>query len=91
MGPYNEPISGSKLREHYKDVGNVFTVARNPFCCNLIRKASLLHSKYFCVFMKADLLYSIPILAQNQGIIGETNVRHLEVLVIRLKSFYNMI
>ena len=32
-----------------------------------------------------------PILAQNQGIIGETNVRHLEVSVIRVKPFYNMI
>ena len=41
--------------------------------------------------MIADFLYGIPILTQNQGIIGETNVRHLEVLVIRVKRFYNMI
>ena len=30
--PYNEPISGSKLRELYKHFGSVFTVAKTPFC-----------------------------------------------------------
>ena len=41
--------------------------------------------------MIADLLYGIPILAQNQGVIGETNVRHIEVSVIRIKPFYNIV
>ena len=39
--PYNESISDFKLRELYK----VFTVAKNPFCWNLIGQASLLHSR----------------------------------------------
>ena len=29
--PYNESISGSKLRELYKEFGSVFTVAKDPF------------------------------------------------------------
>ena len=30
--PCNEPISGSKLREVYKDFGSVFTEAKAQFC-----------------------------------------------------------
>ena len=41
--------------------------------------------------MIADLLYGIPILAQNLHLIGEANVRHIEVSVIRVKPFYNII
>ena len=41
--------------------------------------------------MIADLLYGIPILAQNWGLIGETNVRYVGVSVIRVKPFYNII
>ena len=42
----------------------------------------LLHSKDFRVLMIADLLYGIPILDRNWGLIGETNVRHIEMSVI---------
>ena len=41
--------------------------------------------------MITSLLYVIPTLSQNRGIIGETNVRHIEVSVIRVKPFYNII
>ena len=41
--------------------------------------------------MIADLLYDIPILAQNRGLIGETSVKHIEMSVIRVKPFYNII
>ena len=41
--------------------------------------------------MIPDLLYGIPILAQNCGLIGETNVKDIEVSVIRLKPFFNII
>ena len=41
--------------------------------------------------MITSLLYGIPTLSQNRGIIGETNVRHIEVSVISLKPFYNII
>ena len=41
--------------------------------------------------MIADLLYGIPILAQNWGLIGETNVRYVGVSDIRVKPFYNII
>ena len=51
----------------------------------------LLHSKDFRVLMIADFLYGIPIVDQNRGLIGETNVRHIEVSVIRVKPFYNVI
>ena len=89
--PCKEPVSGPKLRQLYKDFGSIFTVAKVPFCWNLIRKAFLLHSKDFLVLMIADLLYGIPILAQNWGLIGETNVRYVGVSVIRVKPFYNII
>ena len=51
---YNEPISGSKLRELY----SVFTAAKAQFCWDLIRQAFLLHSKDFRELMIADLSYS---------------------------------
>ena len=89
--PYNESISVYKLRELPKNFGSVFTVAKAPLCWNLIRKAFLLHSKDFRVLVIADLLYGIPILARDQGLIGETNVRHIEMSVIRVKPFYNII
>ena len=41
--------------------------------------------------MIADFPYGIPILAQNQSLIEESNVRHIEVSVIRVKPFYNII
>ena len=50
----------------------------------------LLHSKDFRVLMIADLLYGIPILDRNWGLIGETNVRHIEMSVISVKHFYNI-
>ena len=37
--------------------------------------------------MIADLLYGIPILALNRSLIGETNVGHIEVSVIRVRPF----
>ena len=37
--------------------------------------------------MIANLLYGIPILAQNCGLIEESNVKDIEVSVIRLKLF----
>ena len=46
---------------------SVFTAGKVPFCWNLIRQAFLLHLKDFRMLMIADLLYGIPILAQNQG------------------------
>ena len=85
--PYNEPVSGSKLRQLYKDFGKIFTVAKASFCWNLIRKAFLVHSKDFCVLMIADLLYGIPILVQNWSLIKETNVKYVGVSVIRVKSY----
>ena len=51
----------------------------------------LLHSKDFRVLMIADLLYGIPILDRNWGLIEETNVRHIEMSVISVKHFYNII
>lgn len=80
-----------KLRELYKDVGRIFTVAKPPFCWNFIRKAFLSHSKDFRVLKVADLLYGILILAQNRGLIWETNVGHIKCLLLEQKPFYNII
>ena len=83
--PYNEPISGFKLRELYK----VFTAAKDPFCWNLIVQASLLHSKDFRVLMIADLLYGIPI-SPKSGSKDRSMKRILATFFITVSCFLTL-
>ena len=60
---------------------NLFIMSSNFFCLFYPLNLLSVSSKYL------KLLYGIPILAQNQGLIGEDNVRPIVVFVITVKSF----
>lgn len=71
---HNEPKLGYKLRELYKDFGSVLTVAKAPFCWSFFAFQRLrCPDSWFAKWYR--------------GLIRETNVTHIEVSVIRVKTY----